>query len=408
MQNQMNAEHIVESLKKAIICKKDVKIKASKIVLNLLIDYVRLRVIEKNELSQKVFIDFYNNPNSDKLFGKLEAWIEIAIRDNSDSLGELSEKIKSVEDFYKENSDKENSKDTEVESAEPENSNEEEEVEELEGKRPIIVPWDFSDVANFALNHALMYSKTTGDEIILLHITKHDKEIESASQKMAKIVADMKQKGVELKVMVETGNILKTITQIANDKNARFVIMGTHGIKGMQKFTGSLALKVITGTAQPFIVVQNNPEQDTVKTIAFPVDNRRESKQKLRQVVMLAKFYKIKYVLTMPEEISNSTIRKNMKQNLAFIKSYMSQQGIAYEVVYVKGTNNFADAVLKYAEQNRPDMMIILTTKNINIQDYVLAAEEQKIIANPSKIPVMCINPIKAKYVSAKFSGVVG
>ena len=48
----------------------------------------------------------------------------------------------------------------------------------------------------------------------------------------------------------------------------------------------------------------------------------------------------------------------------------------------------------------QPDLIMILTTKNINIQDYVLGADEQKIIANPFKIPVMCINPKKIIYSS--------
>jgi hypothetical protein len=40
-------------------------------------------------------------------------------------------------------------------------------------------------------------------------------------------------------------------------------------------------------------------------------------------------------------------------------------------------------------------MIVVLTTKNINFQDYVLGADEQKIIANSAKIPVMCVNPVK-------------
>jgi len=38
---------------------------------------------------------------------------------------------------------------------------------------------------------------------------------------------------------------------------------------------------------------------------------------------------------------------------------------------------------------------LIMTTKNISFQDYVLGADEQQIIANHEKIPVMCINPKK-------------
>jgi hypothetical protein len=62
---------------------------------------------------------------------------------------------------------------------------------------------------------------------------------------------------------------------------------------------------------------------------------------------------------------------------------------------------------LKFAAENMPDMIIVLTTKNINIQDYVLGTDEQKIIANPSRIPVMCVNPMKVKFSSMSPHGVI-
>jgi hypothetical protein len=35
-----------------------------------------------------------------------------------------------------------------------------------------------------------------------------------------------------------------------------------------------------------------------------------------------------------------------------------------------------------------------MTTKNIGFADYVMGADEQYIISNSAKIPVMCINPM--------------
>jgi len=43
---------------------------------------------------------------------------------------------------------------------------------------------------------------------------------------------------------------------------ALMVVMGTHGIKGMQKLMGSWALKVITSSKVPFIAVQDTPKAD--------------------------------------------------------------------------------------------------------------------------------------------------
>ena len=59
------------------------------------------------------------------------------------------------------------------------------------------------------------------------------------------------------------------------------------------------------------------------------------------------------------------------------------------KVIHVDPWTQQAD----YTTLPKADLILITTTKNINIADYVLGAQEQAIIANSSKIPVMCVNP---------------
>merc|ERR1711991_9537 len=40
---------------------------------------------------------------------------------------------------------------------------------------------------------------------------------------------------VDVKAVVKVGNIFDDIGKIAEDKEARMIVMGTHGAKGMQK-----------------------------------------------------------------------------------------------------------------------------------------------------------------------------
>ncbi len=420
MQNRLTAESIINTLKNAIRWKNNDTIKANKIALNVFIDFVKLRVLPKNDFSANAFQNFQKNPLDLKAEGKLEAWIEMALSENEEIKKDLLTKIENVESFYKKNllgekddtrkkaEEKSKTKEEQTDVLEEDDDHDDDHDEEMAAAhRPIIVPWDFSQVAGYALEHALMFAKTTGEKIFLLHITKSDKEISKAQQEMQKVVKETYAKSkIKPEIMVETGNIFKSITQIANDNNAKFVIMGTHGIKGMQKFTGSLALKVIAGTNTPFVVVQEPPAQETIRNVVFPIDNRKENKQKLKQARLLAKYYKVKYTLTLPEKISNDVINKTITHNLAFIKNYFAQHGIEYEVHKVAGTDSFSESTLKYAAEHKPDMIIVLTTKNINIQDYVLGADEQKVIANKSKIPVMCINPMKVKFATMSVHGV--
>jgi nucleotide-binding universal stress UspA family protein len=418
MHSKLNPEDIVRVLKNCINWKNDRSITESKAVLNIFIDFLKLRIIPKRDSARNTFLSYINRPLSAKLEGKLEAWVEIGLEENEESQAELLKRIEQVEEFSKKvygliESDKTEQTETEQEQTTnkrskdistnelfgDENTEEEEFIPEY--KDPILVPWDFSDVSGYALQHALLFAPILGGQIYLLNIAKREKEIQSATDKLEKIANDtFKKHNIKPGVIVRTGNIFTTITEIANNNRAKMVVMGTHGIKGMQKLTGSWALKVITGTNTPFIVVQNPPVGKEIKNIVFPVNHTKENKQKLKQARLLAKHYELNFTLVVAHDITNQQFKRNTKTNLNYVKSFFRQNNIMYEVKAIEGTDNSTEATLKYADENQPDLIMILTTKNINIQDYVLGADEQKIIANPYKVPVMCINPKKVIFSS--------
>ena len=55
-------------------------------------------------------------------------------------------------------------------------------------------------------------------------------------------------------------------------------------MKGMQKITGSWALKVIVGCHVPYLIVQKDPCYTDPTDILFPVDYKLETKEKLKWV----------------------------------------------------------------------------------------------------------------------------
>ena len=418
MKSKINPEQVVKVLKDCINWKNDKSITESKVVLNIFMDFLKLRIIPKKDSARNVFLSYINRPLSAKLEGKLETWLEIGLEENSGNEKDLLKKIEQVEQFgakigidikpankhekeeVHEPSGKKNSEDIHTDELFGDIDEKEEEFIP-EFKDPILVPWDFSEVAGFALQHALLYAPILGGQIYLLNIAKREKEIQSATNKLEKIAEDtFKKHNIRPGVIVRTGNIFTTITEIANNNRAKMVIMGTHGIKGMQKLTGSWALKVITGTNTPFIVIQEPPVGKDIKNIVFPVNHTRENKQKLKQARLLAKHYQLNFILVIAHNVVNQQFKRNTKTNLNYVKSFFRQNDISYEVKAVEGTDSSTEATLKYAAENQPDLIMILTTKNINLQDYVLGADEQKIIANPYRVPVMCINPRKVIFSS--------
>ncbi|MFW5644459.1 MAG: universal stress protein [Bacteroidota bacterium] len=112
--------------------------------------------------------------------------------------------------------------------------------------KPIIVPWDFTHVAEFAFDHALNISRLLNREIILLHIVDNSKAAKPSLEKLEKKAKELTlQHKVKIHSFVKEGNIFDTIREAAHEHKAEMAVMGTHGRKGMQKLLGSWALKVM-------------------------------------------------------------------------------------------------------------------------------------------------------------------
>jgi len=260
-------------------------------------------------------------------------------------------------------------------------------------KKNILVAWDFSEVAAHALEHAFIFADKAVVEITLLHIVKYESEKDDAMKLLQKSVKQIEdEKGKKVNCLVEIGNIFKTINLVAERNKSMLVIMGTHGIRGMQKLTGSWALKVVVGSKIPYIVVHDSPIKDSYKSIVFPINFKFETTEKLRWAIFLNKFFEAKIYLITPK-INDETYTGRIKANLMFSKRYLAERKIDFEIQTTTETTDYGEEILKYAKGVGADIIIIMTTKNIGIQDYFLGANEQYIIDNSFSIPVMCVNP---------------
>ncbi len=258
----------------------------------------------------------------------------------------------------------------------------------------MLIPWDFTPVADYALQHAFKFAeKAKSKKIVLIHIIKSEKEQDGAQERLDQVASDNQGKnGIEIEAIVRKGSIFTTIGEVASEVEAELVIMGTHGLRGMQKLTGSWALKVIVSSKVPFVVVQEPPNETDLRDIVLPIDFKRESKETLNLVSYLHKYFSPKFHIIKPNTTDVIFIKK-IKANIAFSRKFMDGKGIDYEIHTAEGKKNFPVEIMEFGGSINADLILILSTKNIGLTDYVIGAQEQYVIANSSKIPVMVVNP---------------
>jgi nucleotide-binding universal stress UspA family protein len=268
---------------------------------------------------------------------------------------------------------------------------------ENQNPNPIIVTWDFTNISQCALEHAIRISRTIKKDIALLHVVPPkfpEKELNARKDKMALVCEETERRfGIKPVINIIEGTIFKEISKYASENNASLVVMGTHGMKGSQKLFGSWALKVIVGSSVPFIVVQEPPKShEKYSNIVFSIDFKSENKEKLNWAIFLGKYFNSKVHL-FKYPIRDKSLQRKINTNLNFAIRFLIQNNLDYEIHSPEKSRNFANETVEFAKQINADLILIMTTKYISIFDYMFGAKEQKIIANNAKIPVMCVNP---------------
>lgn len=264
--------------------------------------------------------------------------------------------------------------------------------------KSIIVPHDFSKVAETALNHALKVASTAGAEVHLLHVVSKPDQVDEARVKLEGLAeSTAKSSGVTVKTSVRIGNIFEDIGEYASENNASIIIMGTHGAKGWQKIVGSDAMKVITNSEVPFIVVQEKPIKATgYDDIVVPLDLETDTKQKLTIVADMAKYFKSKVHIIVPKEEDEYLVHQ-LNSNIAFSKKFLGDRDIEF-------TTNIAEGALdretvRLAAQIDADLIAIMNHQGNKITGGMFAnSSEQHLITNDSQIPVVIVNPKVSAY----------
>jgi len=264
--------------------------------------------------------------------------------------------------------------------------------------KPILIATDFTVVAQYAIEAAVPFAKSLNVGVVLVHIVKEAAEIQEAMTKVEQEAEKAsKDYGIHVTGIVREGSIFSTIGETATELDASLVLMGTHGIKGMQKLTGSWALKVIVTSRVPIIVVQTMPKKMSIDKIAFPIDFKRENREKIGWAYYVAKLFNSTVYVFRAGTAKDKKIEQGVRTNLSFTEKFLKSKNVKYEVAVAAGKDSFAKESLQFAEDIEADLILITTTKGISIFDYVLGAAEEGIITNNASIPVMCVNPRKAK-----------
>ena len=97
-------------------------------------------------------------------------------------------------------------------------------------KKFLLVTWDFTELSDYALQHAIKISRMIDTQIRLIHILsrKESPESEIAKQKKLQLIVEKnnEESDIDTSWVILRGNIFNEISEYASDNRAFMVIMG--------------------------------------------------------------------------------------------------------------------------------------------------------------------------------------
>jgi nucleotide-binding universal stress UspA family protein len=270
-------------------------------------------------------------------------------------------------------------------------------------KGAILVPTDFSATTQTAIEHAVHLAGIRNYRVVLLHVInretraqlrKENKGIETIIERLEMIENEIEsEKGIEVDHISREGSIFETINEVAEEIKPAWMVLGTHGKKGLQYLLGSYALKIITQTKCPVLVVQENSPVFTPEKILFPLNIYTEPRQQVPYAIRAARaFHSTIYIFE--QKFSDAIAASKVKVISEQIQEAFDENNILYELHTAEKQANFADQLIDFADKNNVHSILMMTDSSIDNPDFNHTSWSERLIYNHKGIPVFCINPV--------------
>lgn len=236
--------------------------------------------------------------------------------------------------------------------------------------RKILIPTDFSPVADNALNYAIEIAAKFKSELHMHHVYSVDlrrdydlsypadeqpyvknleQKMNSAKQRISEKIA---QKGLELYTKVSDTHILTLFKKTVRQLDIDLIIMGTKGASGITKIIfGSVAATALELADAPLLVVPPVSTFGPVKNIVLAVDLKEVSASVLLPLQKLA----LKYEAQVTILNVNSSVTKDFAKEIE-----LSLMGVETSYREVPMSKSINESINDFIENNPCDLLCMI------------------------------------------------
>lgn len=273
--------------------------------------------------------------------------------------------------------------------------------------KTILVPIDFSEHSEYALEVAANIAKDNNASIVVLHMLglthaflTQDEEadvfnamyyMKLAKKKFEEFLDKPYLKGIEITETIRNYKVFTEINEVAEEFEADLIVMGSHGVNGFSDiFIGSNTEKVVRTSSIPVLVIKDRLEQFNIKKAVFVTNLSEES---VAAYVKARDFLlnfdcKLELLFIKMPEFFQSTGEMNEKYT-KFLDTTELNELDPPEIKYYSDYS-LESGVFSYCNTHDVDIIIIPTHGRRGLSHFFYGSYGED-IANHSKIPVITI-----------------
>lgn len=272
--------------------------------------------------------------------------------------------------------------------------------------KKIIVPIDFSEHSEYALETAAVLAKKYDAEILALHMLELSNALISNAENLQqeetvfylKLAEKRFQdfldkdylKDIKVTPLVKHFKVFSEVSEVAKEHGADLIVMGSHGASGLKEvLVGSNTEKVVRHSNIPVLVIKENPILTDFENVIFASDFSEEAIKPYLNAsrmfeVLDAKMHLV-YV-NLPDNRFKSSVEIE-KRVAGFLKAAEGNIDRMKEVAYVNDYS-IEKGVLNYSNVIGADLVAVATHGRKGLAHFFEGSISED-IANHSTLPVM-------------------
>lgn len=271
--------------------------------------------------------------------------------------------------------------------------------------KKILIPIDFSDCANHAVQVAKKIASKSGAELYFLHLEEvvpepvhvlhhepmaDDPRIGHARYQLQTLVEQAEKEGLKAHGIFVPSSQEEDIDDYIKPYDIDFVVMGSHGAKGIKEtFIGSNTQSVIRHAHVPVLVIKHPDPEFHPNRIVFASTFRHPISQELKGVMQFARLWNAEIDIAFINMV-NHLIEEHEAEKMMRIQ--MKEAGVSGCTFSVVETNEEEAGIMEFTDSINADLIAVVLEEYRGIRWFFNSSFAEK-LANHSHIPVLVMNP---------------